>query len=155
VPPLAALPLGDVGALELELDEPPDAPEAGALGEALDEELELLSLDMEPDTEPDGDAGEAGEVVEPADEEDPGARAPVLFVASRSQAVSRLAPIAIDTAAARIESLMWPPWLGYHQLQQGSGHQPLQLSLSLARPSCPHCKFFPLRSWAVTHSPAG
>ena len=99
--PLAALPvLDDGGVALLELDEPP---EAGALGDAPDEELELLSDDIEPETEPDG---AAGEVVEPADEDEPGARAPVLFVASRSQAVSRLAPSARDTAAARIESLM-------------------------------------------------
>jgi hypothetical protein len=106
----------------LELDEPP---EAGALGEALDEELELLSEDepgvtepeAEPEAEPDGEVEDEpeGEVVEPADEDEPGALAPVLFVASRSQAVSRLAPSARDTAVARRESLMRPPWLGYHR----------------------------------------
>jgi hypothetical protein len=119
--PLAALPLGGVGAeLELELDEPP---EAGAAGEALDdEELELLSAEdepgvTEPEAEPEADGGvedePEGEVVEPADEDEPGALAPV-FVASRSQAVSRLAPSARDTAVARMDSLMRPPWLGYH-----------------------------------------
>jgi 5-methyltetrahydropteroyltriglutamate--homocysteine methyltransferase len=110
----------------LELDEPP---EAGALGEALDEELELLSADepgvTEPEAEPEADGGvedePEGEVVEPADEDEPGALAPV-FVASRSQAVSRLAPSARDTAVARMDSLMRPPWLGYHPLQQHSGH---------------------------------
>jgi 5-methyltetrahydropteroyltriglutamate--homocysteine methyltransferase len=107
----------------LELDEPP---EAGALGEALDEELELLSLDegavTEPEAEPEAEPD--GGVVEPADEDDeePGALAPVLVVASRSQAVSRLAPSARDTAVARMDSLMRPPWLGYHPLQQHSGH---------------------------------
>ena len=82
--PLAALPLGcDGAALELELDEPPEAPAAGALGVAALEELdELLSLllvstDAEPETlelEPDGavDAEPDGEVVEPADEDEPG-----------------------------------------------------------------------------------
>ena len=121
--PLAALPLGGVGAeLELELDEPP---EAGAAGEALDEELELLSEDAggvtetEPEAEPDDGAVEDepdGGVVEPADEDDeePGALAPVLL-ASLSQAVSKLAPSARDTAVARRESLMRPPWLGYHR----------------------------------------
>ena len=111
--PLAALPLGCDGEAPeaLELDEPP---EAGALGVAeLDELEELLSLSLlmsteaEPEAEPDGaDAEPDGEVVEPADEDEPGARAPVLFVASRSQAVSKLAPSARDTAVARIESLM-------------------------------------------------
>jgi hypothetical protein len=111
----------------LELDEPP---EAGALGEALDEELELLSLDegavTEPEAEPEAEPD--GGVVEPADEDDeePGALAPVLVVASRSHAVSRLAPSARDTAVARMESLMRPPWLGYHPLQQHSG-QPVQV----------------------------
>jgi len=118
--PLAALPLGGVGAeLELELDEPP---EAGAAGEALDdEELELLSVDegavTEPEAEPEADGGvedePEGEVVEPADEDEPGALAPVLL-ASLSQAVSKLAPSTRDTAVARMDSLMRPPWLGYH-----------------------------------------
>ena len=84
--------------------EPPDA---GAVGDALDEELELLSVDIEPEAEPEGDAGEvAGEVVEPADEDEPGALAPVFPAPSRSQPVRTLAPSARDTAAARIESLM-------------------------------------------------
>jgi hypothetical protein len=104
--PLAALPLGGVGAeLELELDEPPEA----------------LSVDegavTEPEAEPEADGGvedePEGEVVEPADEDEPGALAPVLL-ASLSQAVSKLAPSAKDTAVARMDSLMRPPWLGYH-----------------------------------------
>ena len=122
--PLAALPLGvDDGLAELELDAPPDA---GALGEALDDELELLSVDdepiepeAEPDAEPEGVVD--GEEVAPEDELELGDFAPGAEP-SRSQAVSRLAPSAMETAAARIESLMWPPWLGYHRLQQGSGH---------------------------------
>ena len=110
--PLAALPLGCEGEAPdaLELDEPP---EAGALGVAELELEELLSLSLSTETEPDAedeldgvDAEPDGEVVEPADEDEPGARAPVLFVASRSQAVSNPAPSARDTAAARIESLM-------------------------------------------------
>ena len=111
--PLAALPLGCDGEAPeaLELDEPP---EAGALGVAeLElEELLSLSLSLSTETEPDADeldgadAEPDGEVVEPADEDEPGARAPVLLVASRSQAVSNPAPSARDTAAARIESLM-------------------------------------------------
>ena len=110
--PLAALPLGCEGEAPdaLELDEPP---EAGALGVAELELEELLSLSLSTETEPDAedeldgvDAEPDGEVVEPADEDEPGARAPVLLVASRSQAVSKLAPSARDTAVARIESLM-------------------------------------------------
>jgi len=97
--------LDDGGVALLELLEPPDA---GALGDALDEELELLSVDIEPETEPDGAVEPDGEVVEPADEDEPGARAPVFPVPapSRSQPVRTLAPSARDTAAARIESLM-------------------------------------------------
>ena len=117
--PLAALPLGvDDGLLdELELDAPP---EAGELGEAPEELDELLSVDeepMEPEPEAEPDAepeGDDGEVVEPEDEVELGDFAPGAE-ASRSQAVSRLAPSAMETAAARIESLMWPPWLGYHR----------------------------------------
>ena len=119
--PLAALPLLLGGVPEaLELDEPP---EAGAVGEALDEELELLSEDegavTEPEADPEAEPGAVedepdGEVVEPADEDEPGALAPVLL-ASLSQAVSKLAPSARDTAVARMESLMRPPWLGYHR----------------------------------------
>lgn len=111
--PLAALPLGCDGEAPeaLELDEPP---EAGALGDAELELEGLLSLSLSTETEPEAeleldgvDAEPDGGVVEPADEEDePGARAPVVFVASRSQAVSKLAPSARDTAVARIESLM-------------------------------------------------
>jgi hypothetical protein len=83
--------------------------------------------ETEPEAEPDDGAVEDepdGGVVEPADEDDeePGALAPVLL-ASLSQAVSRLAPSARDTAVARMESLMKPPWLGYHRLQQHSGQQ--------------------------------
>lgn len=109
--PLAALPLDAGGVPEaLELDEPP---EAGALGDAELELGELLSLSLSTETEPEAeleldgvDAEPDGEVVEPADEDEPGARAPVVLVASRSQAVSNPAPSARDTAAARIESLM-------------------------------------------------
>ena len=110
--PLAALPLGCDGEAPeaLELDEPP---EAGALGDAELELEELLSLSLSTETEPEAeleldgvDAEPDGEVVEPADEDEPGARAPVLLAASRSQAVSNPAPSARDTAAARIESLM-------------------------------------------------
>jgi hypothetical protein len=153
--PLAALPLGvEDGLAELELDAPPDA---GELGEALDELDELLSVDdepiepeVEPDAEPEG--VDDGEEVAPEDEVELGDFAPVLPAPpSRSQAVSRLAPSAMDTAAARIESLMWPPWLGYHRLQQGSG----QHLHECRRCQCPNCKFFPPRWWAAIHNRIG
>ena len=80
---------------------------------ALDDELELLSLLFmstvaEPEVELEPDGAMAGVVVEPADDEDePGG---VVFETvrspSRSQPVSKLAPSARDTAAARMESLM-------------------------------------------------
>ncbi|HEX6154595.1 MAG TPA: hypothetical protein VFZ54_01130 [Burkholderiales bacterium] len=125
--PLAALPLGcDGAALELELDEPP---EAGALGGvAADDELELLSLslllmstDAEPEVELEPDGAVAvpdGVEVEPAEDEDEPAGGVVRETVrspSRSQPVSKPAPSARDTATARVESfIMWPPWLGYH-----------------------------------------
>lgn len=69
--------------------------------------------------------GLAGVLVEPADEDDPEGEVddglvvlddddPVaaLSLAPRSQAVSRLAPSAMEIATAMVESLMWPPWLG-------------------------------------------
>jgi hypothetical protein len=128
--PLAAPLLGLAldWSLELELElEPP----AGALGDALDDELEepdgclLMStfaepeVELEPDgavdgvVEPDAEllelAGGVAGVVEPVeeDEELPGAvvrdtvRSPSL-----SQPVSNPAPSARDTATARVESLM-------------------------------------------------
>jgi len=80
--PLAALPLGcDGAALEHELDEPPEAPAAGGVAALeLEELLSLLlvSAEAEPETElelePEGavDAEPDGEVVEPADEDEPG-----------------------------------------------------------------------------------
>ena len=121
--PLAALPPllagGVPEALELE-DEPPAA---GAAGEALDDEDEpgVTEPEAEPEAEPEGAVEEEpdGGVVAPEDEDEPDL-APVL-PASRSQAVSKLAPSARDTAVAIMESLMRPPWLGYHPPQQGSG----------------------------------
>jgi len=114
-----------------ELDEAP--PLAGLLVESLepDEELELDGEDelapgvVEPeddalpegeldgdevvpladeDDEPEGDVVEPeGEVDEELDD----------LSAPRSHAVISDAPSARETATARVESLMWPPWLGY------------------------------------------
>ena len=96
--------------------------EEGELGvaPAALEELEsflFMSADAEPDVElePDGALAEPdGVVVEPAEEDEaaPGllaARSPALS----PHAVSRLAPKTIDTATAKVESLIdGPPWLG-------------------------------------------
>ena len=64
-------------------------------------------------------------VVEPADDELDGEDGEVddglvlledpvalLPAPPRSQAVSRVAPSAMATAIAIVDSLMWPPWLG-------------------------------------------
>lgn len=112
--PLAALPLGVDGDGDepeaLELDEPP---EAGALGDELDELGELLSLlstDTEPEAEPEGAvAGLAGDVVDPADEDEEPAGGVVLETVrspSLSHPVSNPAPSASDTATARFVSFM-------------------------------------------------
>ena len=113
-----------------ELDEAP--PLAGLLVvslelEELDGEDELAPGVVEPEDDalPDGEVdGELvvpladedeepdGEVVEPdgeVDEELEDLSAP------RSHAVISDAPSARETATARVESLMWPPWLGYRK----------------------------------------
>jgi hypothetical protein len=102
--------------------------EPGVLGCAAELELELEGLLLgevalaPPEAEPDfdvsleldeapadGDEGEVlGEVAVPELEE-PGVDE-VLLVSPRSQAAS---PKASATAAARMESFMCPPWLGY------------------------------------------
>ena len=80
------------------------------------------SVDIELEAEPDG---EDGEVVEPADEDaepegevvEPEGAVVVLRDAARSpvlsHAVSITEPKATETASARVENLMSPPWLGY------------------------------------------
>lgn len=112
--PLDALPLGELGGVAVE----PPAPLEELLldGELLDGELGLV--DDEPDAEPDGELGvvvaEPEPLAEPEVEPAPG----VVRVAERSpasspQAVSILAPSAIEIATARAESLIsGPPWLG-------------------------------------------
>jgi hypothetical protein len=81
-------------------------------------EGEELMLD-EPDAEPDGLVG----VVAPLEDEEPDGELDGLVVVdeepvaarslpARSQAVSRLAPSARETATARVDTLMRPPWLG-------------------------------------------
>jgi len=83
----------------------------------------LRSIEVDEELEPDG-AVLGVLVVPPADDEDdePGAAVePEGAVdeeldersAPRSHAVISDAPSARETATAMVESLMWPPWLGY------------------------------------------
>ena len=116
VEPLPAEPfvlLEELG-VELEDDEaPPPAESFFCVSiELEDEELEGeldapdgVLVEPEDDAEPDGEL--AGLVV--VDDEDPVAARSL----ARSQAVSRLAPSTMETAIAMVDSLMWPPWLGY------------------------------------------
>lgn len=61
------------------------------------------------DDELDGEDGEVDDGLELVD--DPVALL-LLPPPPRSHAVSRLAPSAMERAIARVDSLMWPPWLG-------------------------------------------
>ena len=93
-----APPLAGLLVVSLELDEL--EPDRAALGELLEPDEDAL---------PEGDV--LGEVVAPEgavlDEELEDLSAP------RSHAVISEAPSARETATARVENLMWPPWLGY------------------------------------------
>lgn len=88
--------------------------ELGVVPEAALEEPEsflLMSTDAEPDVElePDGAVAEPdGVVVEPAEEDDaaPGLLADARSPALSPHAVSKLAPKTIDTATAKVESLI-------------------------------------------------
>jgi hypothetical protein len=119
--PLEELGLEDAPPPDVLLSELEDEELEGEDGEVLDGELEELAA-------PDGLDG----VVAPADEDDDGevddglddvvpVEDPEPLLLPRSQAVSRLAPSAMETAIARVESLMWPPWLGYLGIEQGLG----------------------------------
>jgi hypothetical protein len=108
-----APPLAGLFVVSLELDDELE-PEGLALGELLDPDEDALPegdvlgvvapLPDDEDEEPDG------EVVAPEgavlDEE-------LERSAPRSHAVISEAPSARETATARVENLMWPPWLGY------------------------------------------
>jgi hypothetical protein len=128
--PAPAEPLGAV-AEPLTLLEP--EPEGAALeGAALDEDDDpplawsflLMSIEVDEELEPEG-AVLGAAVVPPADDEDdePGAAVePEGAVVedelearsgARSHAAINDAPSARETATAMVESLMWPPWLGY------------------------------------------
>ena len=109
-----APPLAGLLVVSLELDDELE-PEGLALGELLEPDEDAL---------PEGDV--LGEVVAPLpdDDEEPDGEvvAPEGAVldeeledlsAPRSHAVISEAPSARETATARVENLMWPPWLGY------------------------------------------
>jgi len=106
-PPLAGLLVESVELDDEELDGEDELapgvvePEDDALPEG-----ELLGDEVVPladEDEPEGDVVEPeGEVVEELDD----------LSAPRSHAVISDAPSARETATARVESLMWPPWLG-------------------------------------------
>jgi hypothetical protein len=139
--------LGEVLAEPLALDEPPEAEsffvvsvdeeeledeDGGVLGvapaELEDEEGGVLGFTVtEPDAEdePDGAVAEpdGGVVVEPLEEEDdaPGWVVRALSPALSPQAVSTLAPKIIDTATAKVESLMlWASLVGVRIRKQGT-----------------------------------
>ena len=87
------------------LDEELDEDDGGVLGVVV----------TEPDAEVELDGGVDG-VVEPLEDEDVAPGAPGAFARSPAlspQAVSKLAPKTIDTATAKVESLICrPPWVG-------------------------------------------
>jgi hypothetical protein len=144
VAPLPAEPLED--GLEDEDDAPPPDWLFCWSGLVADELLDGEELDgeelIEPEAEPEDDGVDG--VVAPLDDEDDGEVDDGLDevldepVAARSEpplshAVSKLAPSAMETAIARVESLMWPPWLGYLGVEQGLGRAARHLSTYLLR----------------------
>jgi len=101
------MPLEELG-VALEDDEAPPPAWSFFSMELEDEELEGDGVDgvlVAPDEDEDGEVD--GVVV--LDEAPVAARS----LPARSHAVSRLAPSAMETAIAMVESFMWPPWLGY------------------------------------------
>ncbi len=122
VAPLPAVPLVLLEELGLD-DEAP--PLDGLFWSVLDDELddgELLEGEepdvlAEPDAEPEGDDG----VVAPLEDDEPDGELDGLVLDEPvadlpppplSQAASRLAPNARETAIASVDNLMGPPWLG-------------------------------------------
>lgn len=83
-------------------------PEGAALG--------VLALpETDDDEEPAGALVEpepAGAVLDELDAPVAGAR----LLSARSQPARTAAPNAMETASARVESFMWPPWLGYNRI---------------------------------------
>ena len=125
VEPLPAVPLGLVEDEELGLDEEAPPPDWLFWSELVADELDGEELEGEEpmvaelEDEPDG---EDGVEVAPLEDEEPDGEDDGLVVVdepvaarslpARSQAVSRVAPSAMETATAMVDSLMWPPWLG-------------------------------------------
>ena len=108
-----APPLAGLLVVSLELDDELE-PDGLALGELLEPDEDALpegDVLGEVVAPPDDDEEPDGEVVAPEgavlDEELEDLSAP------RSHAVISEAPSARETATARVENLMWPPWLGY------------------------------------------
>jgi hypothetical protein len=104
-PPLAGLFVESLLEEELEpeglaLGVLPAADEDDEPGVALGAEVVPLALDEEPEGD---EVAPEGEVDEELEERS----------AARSHAVISDAPSARETATASVESLMWPPWLGY------------------------------------------
>jgi hypothetical protein len=121
--PAPAEPLG-VEELELddgELDEEPPLALSFFSSAELDEELEPDGVDgaaVVPEAELEDDGELLGEVVAPEPDgdvvdEDEVAPAGARLLSARSQPARTAAPNAMETAIARVESFMWPPWLGY------------------------------------------
>ena len=131
--PLAAEPLGLVLELDGLVDEDEDEPPLALsffvfrsieVDEELEPDGELVLGDVVPEADEDED-GVLGVAVVPLaeDEDEPGVAVEpdgAVVVedeeersAARSHAVISVAPSAIETATAIVESLMWPPWLGY------------------------------------------
>jgi hypothetical protein len=116
--PAPAEPLGLVGALlDEDEDDPPLAWSFLLRSIEVDEELELGGVAVVPPADDEDDepgvvvAPDEGEVEDELDERS----------APRSQAAISDAPSARETATAIVDNLMWPPWLGYKEKQQGSG----------------------------------
>jgi hypothetical protein len=88
--------------------EPAFLSSSGAEGVTVEPEPDI---EPEPDAAPDGGGDEGVVAVEPEVEPAPEG-AVVVSPALSPQAVRTLAPNARETAIARVESLMCPPWLG-------------------------------------------
>jgi hypothetical protein len=147
-PEVAPLPAAPGLPEELGLDEEEDAPPLdGLFWSELVEELDEGELDgeepmvAEPELELDG---LDGVLVAPLEDEEPEGELDGLVVLdepvaarsfpARSQAVSIVAPSAMETAIARVDSLMWPPWFwGTWGFEQGLGRAARHLSIYLLR----------------------
>lgn len=121
VAPLPAVPLDEGVALDEDEAPPPDWLFSSELEDELEDGEELDGVDdIEPEAEPELD-GEDG-VVAPLEDDEPDGELDGLVLEDEpvadlpppplSHAASRLAPNAMETAIARVDNLMGPPWLG-------------------------------------------